>query len=144
MNLYTETMVDELWHKLESYKILEKKRKVFQEKISFYQDQIKSFYTAKGVTFDGIHIENPTGQDKILNDIISKQQYYEAQYMLNECHIKALETIRDLCSGEVKEMIQKKFFEGKTWDWMQYEWFYKSSHAIRYQIRKELAKLVEH
>ena len=41
-------------------------------------------------------------------------------------------------------MIQKKFFEGKTWDWMQYEGFYKSSHAIRYQIRKELAKLVEH
>lgn len=145
MNKYTEIRVDELWHRLESYKILMEKRKFYQEKVNYYQEELKSFYTAKGISFDGVRIENHTGQDHILNDIISKQQYYEAQYDLNECHIKTLETIRDLCSEEVQQMIQKKFFEGKTWDWMVYKSnFHRSAHAIRNAIRKDLSKLIEH
>ena len=141
MNL-KRSLAEELWHKLELYPLYFKRRKVLQREAEEIKAKISDLYTAKGISFDGIPSENPSGQDKFLNYLISEQKEIENKFFINEGMIKSLDTIKNLCDPDVQEYIEKRFIENRSWTWMEHK-FYMSHNGIRNRIMRNLEKLVK-
>lgn len=139
---YLKASVNILWCKLSTYKEYESLLKGLKSFLDELEEKLIVTGYPKGISFSNDpKVSSHKPIDERYNEVLTDIDFTEKRIDHVTAILQSIVTIKELCSSEIQEYIQYKFFEGHTWEETERK-FFKTQKALDYQIKKELLNII--